>query len=39
MIGTAIGSDGATGKARVIQNLDQISEMKPGEILVADMVS
>jgi pyruvate,water dikinase len=35
--GTSIGSDAATGKARVIQNLDQISDMQPGEILVADM--
>jgi pyruvate,water dikinase len=37
--GTAIGSDAGTGKVRVIQDLDHISEMKPGEILVADMTS
>lgn len=35
--GTAIGSDAATGKARVIERLEQISDMQPGEILVADM--
>jgi len=35
--GTAIGSDAAIGKARVIDDVQQISEMKPGEILIADI--
>lgn len=35
--GNAIGSDAATGKARVIKDVSQISSIKPGEILVADM--
>ena len=35
--GTAIGSDAAHGKARVIDSVDEISTMQPGEILVADM--
>ena len=35
--GTAIGSDAAVGKARVIKNVKQISEMQPGEILIADI--
>lgn len=36
--GTAIGSDAATAVVRVIKDLADISDMKPGEILVADMV-
>lgn len=35
--GTATGSDAAVGKVRVIQDLKDISKMKRGEILVADM--
>lgn len=35
--GTAIGCDAATGKVRVIKDLSGISEMKQGDILVADM--
>ena len=35
--GTAIGSDAATGPVRVIEDLADISRMKKGEILVADM--
>jgi len=35
--GTAIGSDAAHGKVRVIDSVDKISTMQPGEILVADM--
>jgi pyruvate, water dikinase len=35
--GTAIGSDAASGVVRVIQDLKDISKMKKGEILVADM--
>ena len=35
--GTAIGSDAAAGKARVIHDLAGISQMKKGDILVADM--
>lgn len=35
--GTAIGSDAATGKVRVIEDLADISQMEKGEILVADM--
>lgn len=35
--GSAIGSDAASGKARVIRDVSQISQMQPGEILVADM--
>ena len=37
IVGTAIGSDAASGKARVIQSLVDISQMQEGEILVADM--
>lgn len=35
--GNAIGSDAACGVARVIRDVSEISTMKPGEILVADM--
>ena len=35
--GTAIGSQAAVGKARVIHSLDEIAQMKQGDILVADM--
>lgn len=35
--GTAIGSDAAFGTVRVIEHLEDISQMQPGEILVADM--
>lgn len=35
--GTAIGSDARSGKVRVIHELADISEMRPGDILVADM--
>jgi pyruvate,water dikinase len=35
--GTAIGSDAAAGKARVIQDLADIAQMEKGDILVADM--
>ena len=33
--GTAIGSDAATGKVRVIDRLEDIASMQPGDILVA----
>lgn len=35
--GTAIGSDASHGKVRVIDSVDEIATMQPGEILVADM--
>ena len=35
--GTAIGSDAAVGKVRVINELAQISQMQKGDILVADI--
>lgn len=35
--GTAIGSDAASGTVRVINDLAQISQMRKGEILCADM--
>jgi pyruvate,water dikinase len=35
--GTAIGSDAASGKVRVIKDLTEMSKIRPGEILVADM--
>jgi pyruvate,water dikinase len=35
--GTAIGSDAAIGKARVIMDIKDMSQMRPGDILVADM--
>jgi pyruvate, water dikinase len=35
--GTATGSDAASGVVRVIDNVAEISQMRPGEILVADM--
>lgn len=35
--GTSIGSDAATSQVRVIENLADISTMKKGDILVADM--
>mmetsp|Transcript_284 Transcript_284/g.541 ORF Transcript_284/g.541 Transcript_284/m.541 type:complete len:887 (+) Transcript_284:327-2987(+) len=37
LMGTATGSDAASGKVRVINDLKDISNMKRGEILVADM--
>lgn len=35
--GNAIGSDAASGKARVIRHISEISSLEPGDILVADM--
>lgn len=35
--GSAIGSDAASGRVRVIRDVSEISTLKPGEILVADM--
>ena len=35
--GTATGSDAASGVAKVFRNLDEITQMKKGDILVADM--
>ncbi|KAL7548672.1 hypothetical protein ACHAWF_011946 [Thalassiosira exigua] len=35
--GNAIGSDAASGKARVMRDVSQLSTMKPGEIIVAGM--
>jgi pyruvate,water dikinase len=35
--GTAIGSDAAVGPARVIKDVHEIADMRPGEILVADI--
>ena len=37
MEGTAIGSDAASGRVRVIHDLRDISQMQEGDILVADM--
>ena len=35
--GSAIGSDAAFGRVRVIRDVSEMSSIKPGEILVADM--
>jgi pyruvate,water dikinase len=35
--GSAIGSDAASGTVRVIKDLSEMSQIKPGDILVADM--
>jgi pyruvate, water dikinase len=35
--GTAIGSDAATGKVRVIEDVADMAKLQEGEILVADM--
>ena len=35
--GSAIGSDAASGRVRVIRDVSEMSSIKPGEILVADM--
>jgi pyruvate,water dikinase len=35
--GTAIGSDAASGKVRVIEDVADIATLQEGEILVADM--
>jgi hypothetical protein len=35
--GSAIGSDAAFGRVRVIRDVSEVSTIKPGEILVADM--
>jgi len=35
--GSAIGSDAVTGTARVIRHLHEISQMRKGDVLVADM--
>lgn len=35
--GTAIGSDAATGKVRVIKDVADMATLQEGEILVADM--
>ena len=35
--GSAIGSDAASGRVRVIRDVSEVSTIKPGEILVADM--
>ena len=35
--GSAIGSDAASGQVRVVRDVSEISTIKPGEILVADM--
>ncbi|ESS72282.1 phosphoenolpyruvate synthase PpsA [Methyloglobulus morosus KoM1] len=38
-IGHAIGSKIATGNARIIEHLAQLSEFKPGDVLVADITT
>jgi pyruvate, water dikinase len=37
--GRAVGEKIASGKARLISKLDQLSEFKPGEILIADITT
>lgn len=37
--GRAVGSKIATGKARVIDNLEQLADFKPGDVLVADITT
>jgi pyruvate, water dikinase len=39
VIGHAVGSKIATGKARIIEHLDQLREFKPGDVLVADITT
>lgn len=38
-IGHAVGSKIATGNARIIEHLAQLSEFKPGDVLVADITT
>jgi pyruvate, water dikinase len=38
-VGHAVGSKIATGKARIIEHLEQLSEFKPGDVLVADITT
>eukprot|EP00984_Skeletonema_dohrnii_P033248 scaffold29184_cov142-Skeletonema_dohrnii-CCMP3373.AAC.1 len=35
--GSAIGSEAAFGRVRVIRDVSEVSTIKPGEILLADM--
>jgi pyruvate,water dikinase len=37
--GHAVGSKIATGKARIIEHLEQLTQFKPGDILVADITT
>jgi pyruvate,water dikinase len=39
VIGHAVGSKIATGNARIIEHLNQLTEFKPGDILVADITT
>jgi pyruvate, water dikinase len=39
VIGHAVGSKIATGKARIIEHLDQLREFKLGDVLVADITT
>jgi pyruvate,water dikinase len=39
VIGHAVGSKIATGKARIIEHLDQLKEFKPGDVLVAEITT
>jgi pyruvate, water dikinase len=38
-VGHAVGSKIATGNARIIEHLEQLSEFKPGDVLVADITT
>ena len=37
--GHAIGNKVAVGKARIIRNIDELSEFQPGEVLVSDLTT
>jgi pyruvate, water dikinase len=39
IVGHAVGSKIATGNARIIEHLAQLSEFKPGDVLVADITT
>jgi pyruvate, water dikinase len=39
VVGHAVGSKIATGNARIIEHLAQLSEFKPGDVLVADITT
>ncbi len=39
VIGHAVGSKIATGNARIIEHLGQLSDFKPGDVLVADITT
>jgi pyruvate, water dikinase len=39
VVGHAVGSKIAAGNARIIEHLEQLSEFKPGDVLVADITT